>query len=292
MILAIGLALLASVLFAGTAVSVRVASLKSDIIDGVIASTILSVPISLVVAQANGEFSVLVYAPAETYLYFVAVGLIHYYAARYLGYLSISRVGANIGSMLMHSSAFFAPLLAVLVLGESMPLNVVVEVFLITLGIVLTSCAGWSWSPSGILIGLSSGFLMAVSSILVKLAYKEVYTPASGVAIASSVGLVLAVATKKVLLREYIGLRNIPKEYWTVSFTATSGQLARFAAIGLAPVSLIVPLTHLVPVFTAILAFITVRKLEVFNARVLAGVTLAFAGVIAAYIGGVSGSLT
>lgn len=283
--IAVVVAILASLLFAGTAVSVRVGSLRSNIIDGVLASTVLSVPIALLAAALNGEFEAVGQVTPATYLYFVLVGLIHYYAARYLGYHSISRVGANVGSMLMHSSALFAPVLAFAVLREAISLRVLIEVFLIMLGITLTSYGEWRWSAKGVVAGVLSGLLMAVSSIIVKVAYGIVYAPSIGVMIASATGLTLAVLTKRLVFKEPVGILGIPRAYWVVSLTATTGQLARFVAIGLAPVSLVVPLTHMVPVFTVVLSFFTIRGLERFSPRVVLGVVLAFLGSVVAYFG-------
>ena len=65
-----------------------------------------------------------------------------------------------------------------------------------------------------------------------------------------------------------------------------SAQLFRYLALGVAPVTVVVPLSHTRPVFTVIFSWIFNRHLEDFAAATIAGIVLSMVGALVVSFGG------
>ena len=138
MITGILLAICAASGFAGSAVFIKLSLQKIPYSGATIMSLLVSALFSLSVALMM-HFDEIITLPPISYLWFAIVGFITFTGGRSLQYLAINRMGAARSSSLVACSPFFAAILAVIFLGESINIWLVLGTVFIVSGVVVVS---------------------------------------------------------------------------------------------------------------------------------------------------------
>jgi len=221
-------------------------------------------------------------------------GIIHFILGRFLTLTCIRLIGANKSATLTRTSIFFAVILAVIFLNESLSIPIVLGILCIAGGATLVSIEKKGVNvekqsePSkiqtkGILSGLAAGFFWGVSPILVKPGVEEIGSPSAG-AFVSFVfaSLILAGLLFRKGQREQ--LVKLPRSSLISLIIAgvfqTTAQLFRYTALSYSPVSLVEPFVSIQVLLILFFSFLLNRKLEVFSWRVIVGMVAATAGAI------------
>tara|TARA_Y100000996_G_scaffold415369_1_gene409645 strand:+ start:8384 stop:8821 length:438 start_codon:yes stop_codon:yes gene_type:complete len=132
------LAICAASGFAGSAVFIKLSLQKIPYSGATIMSLVVSALFSLSVA-AILHFDEIIQLSPISFLWFAIVGVITFTGGRSLQYLAINHMGAARSSSLVACSPFFAAILAVVFLGESINIWLILGTTLIVSGVVLVS---------------------------------------------------------------------------------------------------------------------------------------------------------
>ncbi len=264
------LALLIPLLFSIHQILVRQGSRDAETMSGIYvslaASTLIFLP-SVLHPTLNKQFL----------LYMTAAGVMHFFAARICFYHAISRIGANLSAPLSATRVFFAAILGIF-LGEFLTLKTLAMSILIFAGIILLSRPSGRVDYLGMLFGLSTGFLTALSSFLVKFGNHAEYNPM----FAAFVGF--AVST---VLMTPIALKNFtPKGtgwYFVAGIFAALAHLVRYVVLESTPVTVVEPITSSYPLFTLLLSFLFIRGREIFTKRAILGTASILTGIFVYY---------
>ncbi|MPZ24657.1 MAG: EamA family transporter, partial [Dehalococcoidia bacterium] len=109
------LAILSSICFAGSVVSVYRGSLRADVSLGLLISIFFGVPFFAVLALAFGQLRVL---SVEAWFLFGVAGVVHFLLGRAFNYAAIREIGASRSGVVSAASPLVSVALAVSLLGE------------------------------------------------------------------------------------------------------------------------------------------------------------------------------
>ncbi|MFN3621288.1 MAG: DMT family transporter [Nitrososphaerales archaeon] len=220
--------------------------------------------------------------------YCVAAGLANFALGRFLWYSGINIVGASRSNSIVALEILFAPLLAVLLLKEEAEVATASAILVILVGVLLISK---SYSRSdvfverrefyiGILISLGAAIVFSFGALLTKLAVVSVGSPLVAFVIGSLASTTALAPAVKGLNAGY-GRRD-----WGIlilaGFSHAVAGLAYWSALKFATVVLVTPLTQAYPLFTLLLSYLYIKRLENLNLMVILGALLITIGVVAA----------
>lgn len=287
------LSLLASVSWAGSNVLTRRGVFHARESFSAIPITIgVGLIISFLALLVSGSGSKLAYLTWIGVLSLGGAGVVHFVIGRAFNYTSLRLIGANRTEPLLTSNIVFAIAFGMAFLGETLDLLQVLGIIAVMIGVVLigTSAEGavkGTKLARGVLLkgvgaGLMAGLCYGVSSLLIKVGLTEVGSGLAGNFIshvaAGMAAVFLVVGNES---RARIGRLGraafIPMILGGAALVA--GQIFRYAALGLVPISVVVPLTAPTAIFVPVFSFILNRKMEVFSPKVLGGAAMVIAGV-------------
>ncbi len=222
-------------------------------------------------------------------------GVIHFILGRFLTFTCIRLIGSNKSATLTRTSIFFAVILAVIFLSESLSLLIVLGILFIAGGAALVSIEkkgvnaekqselSTKTQTKGIISGLAAGFFWGVSPILVKPGIEEIGSPSAG-AFVSFVFAFLILAGLLIRKGQRERLVKLPRSsfIWLIiaGVFQTTAQLFRYTALSYSPVSLVEPFISIQIVLILFFSFLLNRKLEVFSWKVIVGMVAATVGTI------------
>ena len=288
------LALLSAVFFALTMIFIRRAVLRvSDASLGTLISVPMAVPMFFVILVVTGQTQTIFRFSREGYVWLSAAGILHFVVGRSLNYKLIQLVGANVGTILRRANILVSFIIGVFVLHEPLNWPLVIGVSLIITGITLPGLSRQMFLDSGghfskipakgFFLGFLISIVFGVSPIFVKLGLKESNLPLAGAFVsflaATAVLSVSLISRKRRASIAHITIKaaGLVSMVGLMSFTA---NLLRYAALGMAPASVVVPLISISPIFLLFFSFTFNRKLEIFNRSVIVGTVLVVFGSI------------
>ena len=112
------LALLASATFALSNVTARRGVLTGSVLQALVVTIWLGVPVFLVAALAAGQFGAIARFPLPSMVYLVLAGIVHFVLGRYCNFRAISAIGVNLAGPVQEFSLLVSLALAVWLLGE------------------------------------------------------------------------------------------------------------------------------------------------------------------------------
>ena len=217
-------------------------------------------------------------------LLFAVVGLFFPAIVTILTFRSNEELGPTVTSAVSGTAPLFALLAAGLLLGEHIPAQAAAATVAVVAGVGLLSWnqsavrpgfAGWSlfWPVSGAMVrglaqvGVKAGLLLWPSAFA-----------------ASLIGYVVSSATVIAVNRFGRGERPVPTKHSVGWFAVTgilngSAVLLMYAALSLAPVSLVAPVVATYPLITALASAVVLRE-EPLTARMVAGATVIVAAMV------------
>ena len=214
---------------------------------------------------------------------------------RVLLYESIRSLGAARAGQLIASQLIFASLFAALLLGESLTLPITGGTLLIFAGIFTVALTGYDLRHKppgynfrrGTITGIATGIVWGYAFIITKelLAVYDAMT-------ASFITIVFAAVYQGifVLVRVRPVRRIIPERKAMVYFLIT-GILTSFAfyaflvALSLGPIVIVAPFASLAPIFTAVVSYLFIQKIEFVDRRLLLASVVVIIGSIVIVMG-------
>ncbi len=259
---------------------------------GVLITVPLSLPLFLIILVATGKVQDIFSFPWQSYVWLSVAGILNYYAGRTSNYIAVQLLGANVCSVLVRIAPIIAATIGITFLGEALSGQLTAGILLTIGGVGIASLGlkmamngrhGSHLSSRGIYYALLTGFFFGLSPIFIKMGLHDAYSPIAALFISySAAAVVLSVQLFRQRKREALFSMkgSVFRFFGLVCLFTSAAQVLRFIALSISPVSVVTPLVHTSPVFLLILSFLFNRKLEVFNAAVVAGVVLTVAGAI------------
>ena len=314
-------AVLSALSFAFSTITARRGVIGSSASFGLYITVILGVPLFAVAALATGQFFDTLDLSTEALVMLAGAGVLHFLIGRYCNYRCIDAIGSNRAQPLQTTNTIYSVVVAVIVLGEEVTVLMGVGIALLVVGPMImverrrqpqpepvaarasaqpSGAASADGSPprrnaatdphyfEGYTFGLLSAAAYGTSPIMIRYALEDTGLGIAGgmvayIAAASVLILALAIPGRIRDLRGF-DLKVVPM--FTASAVAVFlAQLFRFAALAIAPVSLVTPLTRLGVVFVPTLSFVFNRNLESFSLRVLTGIALSGVGAVLLALG-------
>jgi drug/metabolite transporter (DMT)-like permease len=292
------LALMAAATFALNSATARRAVLSGTVMQGIAITVPLGVPAFLLFAFLLGQLGALERVTPMACLWLSLAGIAHFVWGRFFIYRAQELIGANLAGTLQQFDLVISLALAVLVLGEVLTPLRVVGIALVILGpaLAVSGRRGRSGGPAGMgnlqltprymegyaMVGLSSiGY--GLSPIFTSLGLRELGPGGSMVG-----GLVAYIAATLAVLLLVVGTGNVghvrstgPVALRWFTFAGLSvsvSQMLRFAALALAPVTVVQPIQRLSKLFLFFFSWLMNREHEVFDRRLIVAATVSLIG--------------
>ena len=280
------LALLTAFCWALTSVLLRrvkdvVKPLQSAFISSVIGVLTISA-----LAAALSELPNLLNITLTSIIYCAAAGLANFALGRFLWYSGINVIGASRSNSIVALETLFAPLLAVLLLKEEAKGTTASAILAILVGVLLISRSQNAFSESierrtfylGILVSLGAALTFSFGALLTRLAVLSVGSPLLAFIIGSATSTAILTPALKGLGVGY------SRSGWIFLIAAAlshvTAGLSYWIALKFTTVVVVTPLTQAYPLFTLILSYAYIRKLENLNLKVIVGALLITIGVV------------
>ncbi len=293
------LALLSAVCFAGSSIFLRKGTVQAgESTTAVIITVFLGAFFFLFILLFTAQWDKLWSLSWQGFAVLAIAGIIHYIGGRSLFYSSIRLIGANKSSILARTSAFYAVIVGVLFLKESLTTLLVLGVLCIVAGAILPILEKQSASvphqretsktqTRGILSGLGAAFFWGISGALVKPVIEEIGSPVAAAFVTYTVAALLLAGLlfrkeQRVQLTQLRRASLIPI-LTSGTFVATA-QLLRYTALSYSPVSLVSPLISTGALFIFIFSFLLNRNIEVFTWKVFAGMAAMIIGAFLLFL--------
>jgi len=228
------------------------------------------------------------------WLLFVS-GLLGIFLSDFLIYRAIYIIGPAMAILILSTSTMFATVFGWLILGETMPLQVLAGIGLALAGIltVVTEQTGSTLLPgqekpgareltTGLLLAAGAAATLALSFIFLKMSLKTGVDPLWATfvrLINGALALWVMGAVRGWVVAARRGLGQYPKIYWMLLISCTCGATGMWLstiAINLAPVGIASTLIGLQPIAVTIIGAAWYRRR--LTARILTGIAIAFGG--------------
>ncbi|MPZ38786.1 MAG: EamA family transporter [Rhizobiales bacterium] len=301
------LALLSAATFAFETAAARRGVLTATVSQGLSITVPLGVPIFFVIAAAFGALGTVFGFSVEAIVYLALAGILHFVWGRYCNYRAAKAMGANLVAPVQQASMLVTLALAIWILGEHLTPLRVLGIGLVILGPALSydrshrrqldTIAGAPvetdapkvFQPNyaeGYLFALLSSSGYGVSPVLVRLALENRGLEASlSGGLISYVAAAMAFAMILLLPGQWRHVRSLDRgaAKWLVisGVGVCFGQMLRYMALALAPVSVVTPIQRLSLLFRLYFGHILNPQHEVFGGRIIAATVVSLAGALA-----------
>ena len=299
------LALLASATFALGNVTARRGVLTGSVLQALVVTISLGVPVFLVAAFAAGQLGAIGKFPLPSMVYLVLAGIVHFVIGRYCNFRAISAIGVNLAGPVQEFSLLVSLALAVWLLGEVLTGLKILGIVLVLLGpaIILrvlraerraadarmTTAAPTEFRPrfaEGYAFAAVSALAYGVSPILVRAGLRGT-DPGTAIAggLVSYVVASLIVAPilfRQATRRDVLALRLPAAKWFTVAgIVVCLSQMVRYMALSIAPVTIVTPIQRLSVIFRLLFGWMINRDHEAFGPGVLGGMLVSLIGALA-----------
>ncbi len=299
------LALLASATFALSNVTARRGVLTGSVLQALVVTIWLGVPVFVVAALAAGQFGAIAKFPLPSMVYLVLAGIVHFVIGRYCNFRAISAIGVNLAGPVQEFSLLVSLALAVWLLGEVLTGLKILGIVLVLLGpaIILrvlraerrAADAGKTVAPptefqprfaEGYAFAAVSALAYGVSPILVRAGLRGT-DPGTAIAggLVSYVVASLIVAPilfRQATRRDVLALRLPAAKWFTVAgIVVCLSQMVRYMALSIAPVTIVAPIQRLSVIFRLLFGWMINRDHEAFGPGVLGGMLVSLIGALA-----------
>lgn len=287
--LGIVLALVGALLIAVQVICIRIGTATGRSQDALVVVLVVNlgviVPLALVV-----HFPTYVLDTAAL-LAFVGAGLVGTVLGRAFQYAAIERIGASRCEPIKASQPLHAALLAVVFLGESLSWVVFGGIVLIVVGIVLMSRVSTrrfdreydyvSWRE--LALPLAAAFCFGVEPILAKTGMAAGTPPLVGLAVKTVAATVVFMAylrARNALPTSSLLASTSVRWYAAAGVANTAFLLVYYAALSIAPVALVVPLTQTSLLFVVVLSVVFLQHLERVTPRLVVATVFVLVGTV------------
>ncbi len=287
---AIGLSILAAFGFGSASVFARSALQGITLLPAIWLSLVVSFLLSGALALAFA-FEDLDKLSLAAFGWVIALALIQNFGGRSQNYMAINIIGASRASLFFATQAPFSALLALVFLGESVTVPVVLGTVAVVAGLLAASgdslLEGWRTERKfllGYLLALSAGAAYGSTNIVFKKAAEQLDSPLVITALSLLVGLALLFPFTARSVghapRSMAANRDSLRFVVLAGLAAGVGVNALYFALQRADVVIVGPIVAANPLITVLLAHLFISRLEQVTLRLAAGTVLAVGGVI------------
>ena len=257
---------------------------------GIHITVFVGVPLLAIAATVTGQLFDLPDLSIKGYFLLSVAGLAHFLVGRYAIYRCLAAIGANRSTPVRSLSVPYTLVMAVFVLGERVSTINGIGIVIVVLAPMImfrregkTPTVGSSRLAEGYIFGLINALAMGSSPLLIREAI-------GGTGLGIAGGLVAySAATLPLLLGlawpgRLNSLQSMDKTalrwFLLSAGTVFLAHLFRFAALDIAPVTVVAPLMCTVSIWAVIFAFFINRQIEPFGPSVLAAISMYILGSV------------
>jgi drug/metabolite transporter (DMT)-like permease len=223
---------------------------------------------------------------------FVATGLVSTALARLLTFAGIERLGSSVNSAGINTRPVWASVLAVVVLGETVTVQMGIGIVVTVAGLVALAFSDGGdlsgWNRYDLAIPLGAALTYGVGNVARRYAFTaSSVTPLEGVALNETAGIAGILGYLLVRTRSlddlYEALVAPPRAYAFFAGSAVLNALALFVlfeALSRGPVVVVDPLSAPTSLFSIALTAVLLRDVERVTRRVLVGAAFVIGGVV------------
>ena len=289
---AIGLSILAALGFGSASVFARSALQGIALLPAIWLSLVVSFALSaiLTLAFAFDDISKLSLA---AFLWIIALAVIQNFGGRSQNYMAVNIIGASRASLFFATQAPFSAILALVFLGESIAVPVVLGTIAVVAGLLAASgdslLEGWRTERKfllGYLLALSAGTAYGSTNIVFKKAAEQLDSPLVITALSLLVGLALLFPFTARSASHGQNPRSMAANWRSLRFVVLAGLAAGvgvnslYFALQQGDVVIVGPIVAANPLITLLMAHLFISRLEQVTPRLAAGTLLAVVGVI------------
>ena len=292
------LALASAATFGFNSATIRRGVLTASVLQAMAITVPLGVPLFALAClpfegfQAVAEFSL----PA--WLWMSLAGVVHFVIGRYGNYRSTHALGANLSSPIQQLSVPISIVLAIIYLDETLTPVKVIGLLLVMLGptVMMRETQGGrsQRTRSGFEPRYREGFFWGINSALAygasPLFIMKGLGPDGGLVESIAGGFISYTTAAIVVIALVIVLGGINgmgsmdptggKWFFVSGVFVFVSQIFRYMSLAVAPVSLVVPIQRLSPVFRVIFSWVLNRDHEWFGVWVMSGIALSMLGAM------------
>jgi uncharacterized membrane protein len=275
-------AIQAAFLFAVSHIVIRRGLVTSNAATGTIVSIIISAALLWVVTP--------IFIPLSSFRtpaiwYFIAGGIFAPGVGRFMTFKSIERVGVARAVPITNTAPMFSSILAVLVVGESWPLQNILGTSLVILGVVIlshTRTEKSQWRKLDLVFPVLAAIAFAVSSNLRKLGLLIASLPLMAATVSATTALVFTVIFQQAQggWRTFALSRRSFGWFVATGVAHTTAMLSSFYALSFGKIVIVDPLISASPVLTLFLSTLFLKDLESITPRVVMGAICTVIGSI------------
>ncbi len=255
-------------------------------------SIAIGILVMLVAVLIEGSAGRLAFLSLTGILALAGAGILHFVVGRAFNYTSLSLLGANRAQPLIGANILIAIAFGMIFLHETISLNQALGAIAVFSGVVIigSSAEGFARGAKltgpaklkGIATALLAGLCYGTSPLLIKIGLREINSGVAG-SLVSHLAAGLVIAAFLVSQRNRARLRKLDRQaLGSMVAGGTSlalGQIMRYLALGLAPITVAIPLASTDNISVPIVSYLVNRKIEVFSPRVLGGTFMVVAGI-------------
>jgi len=286
-VLVILFSLLSAFFFAALSVSIKVGMKGSNPMTATLISSVVNAAFLWIITFLFLPFDLFL---NKGLIYLGIAGLLAPSLARVFMYTGIEKVGVSITSPIKETAQFFAAAIAIIVLGEHLTVFIGIATCMTIIGVILLS---WSpsdsklpnqlqWKRKDLIYPFSAALLYGVSRVFRKLGMITVTSSWGGATVMATISLfffliLFAFMPNNQSLK--INKNNL-YFYTLAGILGGLGQVTALTAFKLGDIVLVGPLISTAPLFTLLLTYVFLKKIERITLNVTLGAILIVASVI------------
>ena len=292
------LALASAATFGLNNAAVRRGVLTATVLQAMAITVPMGLPLFLLACILFGGFHSLNEFSTSQWWWMVSAGIVHFIIGRYSNYRSIRAMGANLSSPIQQLSVPISVILAMIFLNEVITPVRILGFILVMLGPAIMlkrkKGTGTQKTKSGFEPQYAEGFLWGgvsavaygASPLFIMMGLESdgtmIDSIAGGLISYSSATLVIITLILVLGGRKYMaGMgETAPKWFALSGFIVFFSQIFRYMSLAIAPVTVVVPIQRLSPVFRVIFGWLINRDHEFFGFWVLFGIFLSMFGAV------------
>jgi uncharacterized membrane protein len=291
------LALLSATTFALNAVSVRRGVLTGSVFQAIAITVPITLPIFVLIAAASGNLPKLLLLPTRSILVLALSGIINFMVARFAFYKATKALGTNLTAPIEQGSLVVSLLGSIAILDDYLTPLRVFGIGLILLAPMLmlysqrgrTPPSAGAFQPhylEGVLWSILAVLAYGCASILIKLGIGTLglgFGLVGGIVSFASatvcVGLIALLPGRWQHLRS---MDPVSLRWFTFSGVMVGiAQASRYAALGIAPLSVVQPIQNLAVMLRFFFGWMINREHEVYGGPVVAATVMSLIGALA-----------
>ena len=194
----------------------------------------------------------------------VLAGIIAPTFGRLVRFMAVDKLGAALSAPLVNTVPLFSAMIAIVVLGEIVNLQIGVGIFAIVMGVVILSLGDEKFKLSriGILLSLASAASFGAAHTVYKIGATLVSSPVLGAAVGATIACITYYFVAKITKQDAGSLRQASRFSYANGIVTGLALCSTFAALVLERVVIVAPLISTTPLFTLLFSWIFLKKVE------------------------------